>query len=110
MDLDSQAKGFLTLLESDADSTPFFSDFEAFLLTLLDLDLVILLEPDAGSATLDLSFETSLLTFLDLDREAGGFITLLESGADLETGSETLDFFLSPLLDRDGEGFLLLLI
>ena len=82
MDLDSQAKGFSTLLEPDADSTPSFSDFEAFLLTLLDLDLVILLEPDADSAPLGSGFDAFLLTLLDLDREAEGFETLLESVAD----------------------------
>ena len=76
MDLDSQAKGFLTLLEPDADSTPSFSDCEAFLLTLLDLDLVILL--DADSAPLGSGFDAFLLTLLDLDREAEGFETLLE--------------------------------
>ena len=110
MDLDSQAKGFLTLLEPDADSTPSFSGFKAFLLELLDLDLVILLEPDADSAPLGSGFDAFLLTLLDLDREAGGFVIFLESDVGLETSSETLDFFLSPLLDRDGVGFLLLLM
>ena len=71
-------------------------------------EFVSLFESVADPDLVDLGFEAFLLTLLDLDREAGGFVIFFESDVGLETGSETMDFFLSPLLDRDGMGFLLL--